>query len=184
MKKNKLLFFIFISVIALYGIFLYISDIYFEHKKELVIKNKLSKMETHYKIFQHNLTSFADYIFNDKIYKDTIVEIISNASNTNDKKTISELRTKLYEKLKGHYSYLKSQGVLQYHFVLTNNISFLRMHKPSKYGDDLTNIREDYKYVNEHKKISRGFSHGRVAHGFRNVYPLFDKKGPFLSNRG
>ena len=41
-------------------------------------------------------------------------------------------------------------------FVNKDNISFLRVHKPSKYGDDLTNVRADFKYVNKTKKSIRG----------------------------
>ncbi|MEA3288699.1 MAG: PAS domain-containing protein, partial [Campylobacterota bacterium] len=180
MKKSYLLFFTIFSVVVSYGTFIYIADIYFDHKKTLISQNKLTQVETHYKIFQHNLNSFSDFVFDNKTYKDIIVDTMTKVSKTNDDEQINLLRAQLNEKLKNHYSYLKEHGVLQYHFVLPNNRSFLRMHKPTKYGDDLTTIREDYKYANEHKKISRGFSHGRVAHGFRNVYPVFSKKGQHI----
>jgi len=39
------------------------------------------------------------------------------------------------------------------------------MHKPSAFGDDLTDVREDFKYTNETHKAISGFVQGRVAHG-------------------
>jgi PAS domain S-box-containing protein len=56
------------------------------------------------------------------------------------------------------------------------------MHKPSKFGDNLTGIRQDFEYVNKYKKIVRGFSNGRTAHGFRNVYPIFNDQNVYVGS--
>jgi hypothetical protein len=37
----------------------------------------------------------------------------------------------------------------QLHFHTTDNKSFLRFHRPDKYGDDLTGIRHTVEYVNK-----------------------------------
>ncbi|MDF1874745.1 diguanylate cyclase [Sulfurimonas sp. SAG-AH-194-I05] len=87
----------------------------------------------------------------------------------------SKNRNTLKEELKEQYKTAKKQGVLQLHIVNKDTISFLRMHKPNKFGDDLTEIRPDFKYTNETKKALKVFTQGRVAHGFRNVFPIFDK---------
>ena len=91
-----------------------------------------------------------------------------------------ELRDQLYNLLINKYEILKKRGILQYHFVLPDNTSFLRFHKKSRYGDNLADTRLDFKYVNDTKKIIRGFAQGRVAHAFRNVYPLFDENKNYL----
>jgi len=85
------------------------------------------------------------------------------------------LRGELHTLIQKKYQILTEEGILQYHFLLPNNESFYRAHKPNKFGDDLTNIREDFKVVNSTKKPLRTFIQGRTAHGFRNVFPLFDK---------
>jgi len=90
------------------------------------------------------------------------------------------LRERLFQLLEYKYKLLTRRGVLQYHFVFPNNRPFLRFHKKAKYGDDLTNIRLDFKAVNETKKIVRGFAQGRTAHAFRNVYPIFNHKNKYL----
>ncbi|MFT5661560.1 MAG: two-component system C4-dicarboxylate transport sensor histidine kinase DctB [Sulfurimonas sp.] len=54
------------------------------------------------------------------------------------------------------------------------------MHKINKFGDNLVNVREDIKYVNENKTPVYGFTQGRTAHGFRNVFPIFSIEGRHL----
>ncbi|MEA3553264.1 MAG: phosphohydrolase, partial [Campylobacterota bacterium] len=85
-----------------------------------------------------------------------------------------KLRDDLYKLLQKKYKRMLKKGVLQFHFVFPNNEVFLRFHKVSKYGDNLTNIRSDFKYTNETKKRVTGFAQGRTAHAFRNVYPLIN----------
>jgi len=72
------------------------------------------------------------------IYQDNkfVIDLISDA-NDNIKER-DRLRTALYKKLKKRYKRLKNMGVIQLHFHLNNNTSFLRMHNPEKFGDNLT----------------------------------------------
>ncbi|WP_258238883.1 cache domain-containing protein [Arcobacter sp. CECT 8985] len=60
------------------------------------------------------------------------------------------------------------------HFHLPNNHSFLRLHKPNIYNDDLTNSRYSVNYVNKYKKKISGLEMGNIFLGFRYVYPLFE----------
>ncbi len=104
---------------------------------------------------------------------------MSQAKNaTKENKAL--LRDELQKLLASKYERGKEKGVLQYHFLLPNNESFLRMHKPGKFGDDLTNVRDDFEYVNRTKKPIRGFTQGRTAHGFRNTFPIFDKNNEHI----
>ncbi|MEA3554876.1 MAG: ATP-binding protein [Campylobacterota bacterium] len=100
--------------------------------------------------------------------------ILSQVKITKNKQKVHRLREDLFNLLRFKYKLLKDKGVLQYHVILPNNESFLRMHKPSKYGDNLASVRVDIKHVNRTKEIVRGFHQGRTAHGFRNVYPIYD----------
>jgi len=90
------------------------------------------------------------------------------------------LRKELHKILSSKYSRAKLKGVLQYHFVFPDNRVFLRMHKPTQFGDDLTNVRDDFRFVNKHKTPIRVFTQGRTAHGFRNTFPIFSKSGKHI----
>lgn len=157
------------------SIFYYLTQLNLENKVEYSKLTHLKHLETNYKIWKKNQAVQADTIYDLTIKKDKVLEIISKAWNTKDENKRSKLRDQLKNILLSDYSVFRDKGLLQYHFVFPNNKAFLRMHKPSKYGDDLTGIRQDFEYVNRTKEIIRGFSSGRTAHAIRNIYPLFDK---------
>lgn len=69
---------------------------------------------------------------------------------------------------------MKSKGILQLHFHLPNGNSFLRMHKPSKFGDYLLGFRYTVKEVIKTKKPVVGFEVGKYFEGFRYVFPIKD----------
>ncbi len=180
MKRNIILIYIAVAFCIIFAIIFFINQSNYVQKAELILESKLTKLETHYTIFMYNQKVLTDNIFDDTMSIQNVVEILDQASKEKDIAKLSLLRNKLYKILAKKYSHIKANGILQYHFVLPNNISFLRMHKPSKYGDDLSNIRQDFEYVNKYKTIVRGFSNGRTAHGFRNVYPIFNKQNEYL----
>ncbi|NWF66027.1 MAG: ATP-binding protein [Campylobacterales bacterium] len=66
----------------------------------------------------------------------------------------------------------KDYDLKQFHFHFPDNRSFLRFHKPLKYGDDLTNIRYSVMMANKTKQFISGFEEGRIFNGFRFVHPL------------
>jgi PAS domain S-box-containing protein len=109
------------------------------------------------------------YIKNDKEF----IDIFKNAKDS-DEKDRAIIRKKLKKKASLIYKYMLAKGVLQFHFFLPDNTSFLRMHKPEKFGDNLGDIRYSVANTNKTHKITIGFEQGRVAHGFRNIFPLFD----------
>ena len=65
-------------------------------------------------------------------------------------------REKLYELLKEDYAYLRSVDFEQIHFHTPSNHSFLRMHQPDRFGDDLTDIRYSIRQVNAFKQPITG----------------------------
>ncbi|MDY0116930.1 MAG: diguanylate cyclase [Sulfurimonadaceae bacterium] len=94
--------------------------------------------------------------------------------------TQAKNRNELYNQVTSRYESMKELGILQAQFVFKDNIVFLRTQKPSKFGDDVSQIRVDYAYANEYKKPMRTFAQGRVAHGFRNTFPIFNDKNEHI----
>jgi signal transduction histidine kinase/ActR/RegA family two-component response regulator len=87
----------------------------------------------------------------------------------------------LYDEVFPHYGYLKENGVNCMQFIFKNNTSFLRVHRPELYGDDLSSTRYSYLYANANMKPINGFEQGKIDHGFRNVFPLF-YNGEFIGS--
>jgi two-component system sensor histidine kinase/response regulator len=113
-------------------------------------------------------------------YNDLSTIIFKTKIDTQDVKNIlliedkDKAREELYKHLKDTYKLYESHNLKQLHFHTTDNKSFLRFHRPDKYGDDLTGIRHTVEYVNKYKKPINGFEEGKIYNGFRFVYPIFD----------
>ena len=83
------------------------------------------------------------------------------------------LRKELYASTNSRYQKLHQDVKLrQFHFHLQNNESFLRLHRPELFGDNLTGIRETVNYVNTTHLPIDGFEEGRVYNGYRFVFPI------------
>jgi len=70
------------------------------------------------------------------------------------------------------YEEVKDQGISQFQFHTPDNRSFLRLHMPEKYGDDLSSFRKTVVMANSTKREVVGFEEGRAGFGFRAVVPV------------
>ncbi|RQD84447.1 PAS domain S-box protein [Methanosalsum natronophilum] len=82
-------------------------------------------------------------------------------------------REKLYYKLYQINRQLKDRGVSQFQFHLPDSTSFLRLHMPDTYGDDLSSFRETVNRANSDLTTTSGLEEGRGGLGFRVVTPIF-----------
>ncbi len=63
-------------------------------------------------------------------------------------------------------------SLAQFQFHLPPATSFLRLHKPEKFGDDLSSFRKTVVTVNREKRIISGIEKGRAGFGIRGVVPV------------
>jgi len=141
--------------------------------QHLNTKNNFSYQK--YSTIYYKYKDIADMVFKVDINKPKILDIFQNAKDgtINEKEIIRE---QLFKQLNKTYLLLTKYNLKQLHFHLPNNDSFLRLHRPKKFGDNLTDIRDTVAYVNKNKKKIHGFEEGRIFNGYRFVYPLFNKK--------
>ncbi len=170
-----------ISFILIYGMFVFTKANIKNNRIELELSEQVKNLETHYLMIKDYFLTDARSIRDRVRLKSNVIELFSQAQDATDEEKIV-LRNRLYNIVKPLYDRIHSRGILQFQFVLPNNESFLRVHKPTKYGDDLTDIRYSFKYANEQKKEIEGFEQGRTAHGFRYVFPFYDKKNSHLGS--
>lgn len=82
-------------------------------------------------------------------------------------------REALLADLAANYALLDAQfGVNQAQFHLAPATSFLRLHKPEKFGDDLTDLRQTVVIANAEKRIVTGLEGGVAGYGIRGVVPV------------
>ena len=131
------------------------------------LNNQSKLVETTYSAIIDEYRTHADILFFNRINRAEILQIFAQAEKSPEKS-----RHELYVSLSDMYNHMESFQLKQLHFHLPNNYSFLRFHRPDKFGDDLSDVRATVKYVNEtHASIS-GFEEGRIYNGYRFVYPL------------
>ncbi|ABK43988.1 methyl-accepting chemotaxis sensory transducer [Magnetococcus marinus MC-1] len=64
-------------------------------------------------------------------------------------------------------------GAKQFQFHTPPAFSFLRLHKPEKFGDDLSSFRHMVVNTNEKKSASQGLESGVAGLGARGIVPVF-----------
>ncbi|MEN8303416.1 MAG: diguanylate cyclase [Campylobacterota bacterium] len=154
----------FLSVFVLFVLISY-SVIYGINGRtvEKLLADETQHLFLEYKTIYHNNQKIADLIFSTEVNTPRVIELFKNRE-----------REKLYEHLSINYKKFRAFSVRQFHFHLPNNDSFLRVHRPLKFGDNLSEVRSTIRYVNENRKRMHGFEEGKLFNGFRFVYPLFD----------
>lgn len=180
MKNIKIKILFLLVFILLNGTMYVSTELNKEQRVQVVLDESLKNLQINYEILLHNQKLIADaaYVSTTELTRG-FTKILKAAQNASFEKK-NTLRQMLEKLLKPRYALLRQQGVLQYQFVLPNNESFLRMHRPNQYGDNLAKYREDIRYVNETHKPLRGFYKGKNTHAFRNIYPIFDSRSNYL----
>ncbi len=183
MKTRKIryitLLFILSAIILTYSIY-HLFELKNSTRIDSILVTYNDKLQTHVNALNYHQKNLADLIYLSTIQKPEVLEILSLATVSTSLEDRARLRERLYNILKDDYERMKTMGVLQYHFVMADNRTFLRMHKPSRYDDNLSTVRYSFRYVNSKKKIFRGFDQGKTTHAFRNIYPIFDSNGDYL----
>jgi len=95
---------------------------------------------------------------------------VQNAFGEQDRDKLSALTLPFFKKEKERLS------LAQFQFHLPPATSFLRLHKPAKFGDDLSSIRQTVIEVNKNKTTVSGIEKGVAGLGIRGVVPVYQDK--------
>lgn len=95
-------------------------------------------------------------------------------NETADKYFAEGNRQKLYDTVKALWEGLKNDfHIAQFQYHTPQDISFLRVHAPAKYGDDLSSFRKTVDMVNKTLKPVKGVELGKAGLGIRGVVPVY-----------
>lgn len=170
--QNKKLAIFFISLFLILSITSYNFFAYDKTQKtDTFLKERTTQNILNYNVVYTKYKEISSIIYETRIDTPDVKWLLKQIYE-GDEKTKDLIRTRLHQRLKPTYDLLKTHNIKQLHFHLPNNDSFLRFHRPQKFGDNLTNIRSTVKYVNENKKPIDGFEEGRIYNGYRFVFPL------------
>jgi methyl-accepting chemotaxis protein len=122
-------------------------------------------------------------IFNYSVYNNGQQLKMALENLLNDKAVVQAFENKDRELLKSillpvYINKLKSEyGIAQFQFHLPSATSFLRLHKPAKFGDDLSSFRQTVLEANRSRKPVVGIEVGRGGAGLRVVLPVEGENG-------
>jgi methyl-accepting chemotaxis protein len=107
--------------------------------------------------------------------KDLSLSVYTIASDAETARLFAEgNREALSEKYSALFKEMKEEhGIAQFQFHTPPAMSFLRLHSPSNFGDDLSSFRQTVVETNARKKPVIGLEVGRGGPGLRVVYPVF-----------
>lgn len=173
-KSSKRVFIILLALITFITlIFLYLG--YFHHNfvlKTIVHEEQKTASKIYENAFKHLREHYESLAENILLNKNII-----NAFEKGDRKTLLELTMPIYAKL-----HAKNQFLHVMHFHTKDSKSFLRLHQPKKFGDDLKTFRHMVKTVNETRKIQTGIEVGRYGISYRVVLPVFNHEQKHLGS--
>lgn len=161
--KTKLLMFGITTIIILTTYQL--SGNYFEYKNTLT-QTKLQHTTQYQQLFENLLRE--QYSF----FSLGLMAILENKELI---KLFAEgKREELFDAVKNYYSTAKQNFFIEHiHFHLKPAISFLRVHDPLHYGDDLSTFRFMVVETNRTLKPQSGLEVGINGLSLRSVYPVF-----------
>jgi|LGOV01.1.fsa_nt_gb diguanylate cyclase (GGDEF)-like protein len=169
LNKGYVLVYCIITIIFIFVIVFFIGR--YESSKTVHVDGQISSLEAQIDTSIQSYRLFSEYIYESLIDNDFVLEKMSLAANgTETEKDL--IRDELYDYFEDDYENIHEYDFRQVHFHLPDSTSFLRMHKPDKYGDSLYDIRYSVRTVNEEHIFISGFEEGRIFNGYRFVYPL------------
>lgn len=175
-RKIVVFFWFFVSAFAVF-----LNRHNYEERKKDFYEEILSDLKIAYNVILYSNLKNAEMAYKFEVNKPYILKIFRKASSKNAV-TKNQARRELYAALKKTYKRLQYRHVKQLHFHLPNSESFLRFHRPARYGDSLKGVRYSVDVVNRTKKVVSGFEEGRIFNGFRNVFSVTDVDGTHLGS--
>ena len=168
MKSWFKLLLIYILVVFTAGSGFYLT---LNHFKNSYLKQRTATQQTAYDGVLNSHRLLADTYFHEIINQPEILEQVQRVVHS-DGEEQQKQRGLLYRALAPVYRRNKTNIAEILHFHFPDNRSLLRFHLPSVSGDDLTELRPSVHLCNSLLQAVHGFEDGRVAQGYRHVYPL------------
>lgn len=81
-------------------------------------------------------------------------------------------RDALISQYQGQWPALKASGIEQFQFHKPPALSFYRVHKPEKFGDDLSAFRQTVVHANRQRQPLAGLEQGVAGVGLRGIMPV------------
>jgi len=182
-KNSPKLFLILSLVIALLDLS-FIGITFFQSRNTLIlnferdVKNQQATFQALFKDTTNNMLQIATFVAHDPRIQQAFLQgkrAVESEGGGTGKQQASIARAKLLDIVDSSWEEItKRFKARQLHFHLgPGSTSFLRVHAPQKFGDNMDNVRYTIVDANQYQKETSGFETGRVYSGIRGVLPVF-----------
>ena len=144
----------------------------YQTRRDSYLHTEFEYMKRGYQSVLETYELFSRAVFNETINKPAVLQLMA-AAGTADLQNQARLRQQLHRMILPSYQGLLQNHLNQIHFHLPDLDSFLRMHRPEVFGDNLADIRPALALANKRRSYVGGFEMGRHEGGFRFIFPLF-----------
>ena len=156
---------VFVVSIVIVAVLIAATVIFYNQQKSIISHHEGLEAE--------NLASFVCTILEDKAQQATMGAYMISKTTQYTELFAHKKRDELCSSLEEMWKGLKERfKVAQFQFHLPPAVSFLRLHKPEKFGDDLSSFRKTVLEANEQKEIKEGVEKGKAGFGIRGVVPV------------
>ena len=170
MKKQlfiSILIFLGIQAITVIGLYQFMGQ-----EKDNLLHERQEDLEQHYRATILTYRRLAEFAFSQHFALPEVITLVARAETAGPREQ-NRLRNELYDRLLPVYTQLCISGFRQVHFHFADGTSFLRMHLPREFGDQVTTVRPSVARVIERGQPVEGYEMGRHWHAFRFIFPLF-----------
>ena len=161
--------------ISLYSIIYLITTTYKNDYINNIYAQQINYLDNNYKVTTSHFKNISKNFYQTVLNQPSFLKLFAQAKHADNDEQRAVIRQKTYDLLKPHYESMMQYGVNIMLFSFNNNRTFLRVHKPQKFNDDLSSVRYSFTYVNSNEKPINGFEQGKISHAFRNIFPLYYK---------
>ncbi|PID39434.1 MAG: hypothetical protein CR984_06990 [Proteobacteria bacterium] len=161
-------------VLALVGVAIGLGTFLYNNwllKERSYLARNQEILETAYRASVQMYRLAMDGFYTHSINQSDFIQLFAEGAEASGAKA-ALAKGRLYRWLFPQYQDMKKHNILHLHLHLADGSSFLRFHKPNRYGDSLMALRQSIRIVNTEYHPVHGFETGRVRSGFRYVYPI------------
>ncbi|WP_052507270.1 sensor domain-containing diguanylate cyclase [Desulfonatronovibrio magnus] len=172
LRENKRILILILLGLSIWAFLSFFLKANYNEKKNSYMSAELDSFKSKVFTTLEMYETFTEYIFYNDINTDKVLDLMAIATQSNDEQ-LQSLRWDLYDLLIEQYQLLQKYNFRQLHFILPGGDSFLRLHAPHQYGDNLLTVRDTIRIADQERRYITGFEEGRIFNGYRSVFPLF-----------
>ena len=171
-SENMIKISIAILFLSLYSIVYFVTTTDKESRINLLLNQQIINLEHNHKVTMQRYKVLSSVINLEVFNHPKVLNTLYSALLAKDSQEVQIYRDALYNELKPNFDNLSKIDSLSIHFASKDNKSFLRIHNPPKFGDDLSNSIS-FIHVNSKMKPLSGFEYIQSSLAYSTTFPLF-----------